>query len=180
MNARQGCYNSLKKWLTRLDNYKWIPLWSVIHSQLHSFLALGRFLSASTNEMIRDAIHHQNILGLRQFLCGYISDRWSLALKHFADLKGLISMHTWSRTLIKMALELHLDIWRVRNTEVLGLTKWEIQHRQCEQIRKEVREVYRENPELNKQFNSIHAVLLEFRLQRSPKHLTLCLHKIRH
>jgi len=79
-------------------------------------------------EYIREAIHHQNIIGWHQFICGYISTKWGNAQEHFEQINRLCPQPNWRRRLISAVLHMHLSIWEDCNNFLYR------QERQCPKL----------------------------------------------
>jgi hypothetical protein len=70
---------------------------------------------------VREAILHQNIIGWRQFLCGYISVKWHQANKKLASGSDT-NRPSCGRILIQSAIHLHQSIWQNQNNAIKGIT----------------------------------------------------------
>jgi hypothetical protein len=74
----------------------------------------------SFSKCVKEAILHQNIIGWRQFLCGYISVKWGQAQEKLVIGSGL--KVTKCGRILQSALHLHQSIWQNQNNVVKGIT----------------------------------------------------------
>ncbi len=120
-----------------------------LHNKLHWFLQLGKSPLPSFAAPIQEAIHRQNIIGWRQFLCGYVFQKWNKA-QHSLD-SPHVSLNTkWGKVIIQAALSLHHSIWHDRNHTFIRVTSTGIQNKEYECVQTRIKELYKENPTLNK------------------------------
>ncbi len=125
---------------------------------------------------VRDAIHHQNILGWNSFLCGYISKLWHKLAKRPQTKKKTC----WAEKLPIWPLILHKAIWEGCNTHVHVNDIKVAKQRAREAIMQRVKQLYQNPPRLATRYCSIHSVPLETCLRKSMAQLQDWLNKIKH
>jgi hypothetical protein len=152
----------------------------MIQCNLHDVLQLGGQPLHTHTPSLRPAYCQQNIIGWRNFLRGYISEKWTLAQEQYVSQTKSTLQRKWSQELIKATLELHLGTWQDRNNVIKGISTTEINRVEQDWLLTEVISIYAENFTLDAIFPSISSVPLHIRLQRSAKHLKKWIHKVRH
>jgi len=179
--ATQAKYNSLQNMIQKLRDAKMDPnLLHALHSRLHVYLELGGNPYVAHDDNISEVIKHQNIIGWRHFLCGYVPSKWEIAQHKYECLHNISSQLTLSHLLIKYGLQLHKEIWQDRNNVILGITQEEIHKRELEALKITVRQIYEEDFPLHARFTPIRLMPLELHLNRSTKYLKQWIHKIQH
>lgn len=83
---------------------------------------IAPFIETSRFQQVRNAVIHQNIIGWGNFMRGYISSKWRQC--QTAQVSTNKRSHTaqWGCLLVKLTLELHLQIWNDRNQVIHGKT----------------------------------------------------------
>ena len=112
--------------------------------------------SHELNKILKDAIHHQNIIGWENFLRGYASSYWVKAHLHdMPQINDTKKRGPWNTRLIRGILNVHKQIWDDRNAHVHGQTFKECQEKLRQRTIEIVRKIYRENPRLAPRYQSI-------------------------
>ncbi len=119
---------------------------------------------------IKDASHHQTIIGWENSLRGYMSKYW-------AKVQSLDKTNTvdkrkrapWNTTFIRGLINMHKTIWNARNTHINGNTIRETQQRLRQRVIDKVKAIYNENPKLAKRYPMITNINLDDRIRRSTQ-----------
>lgn len=110
-----------------------IEIVKAIQLQLYGFLKLGSNPMVTFSTCVREAILHQNIIGWRQFLCGYVSTKWNHAQMLLKESYGAKEIQC-GRILIHEALTLHQSIWKDQSDIIKGITYEDQQRKERETI----------------------------------------------
>lgn len=132
----------------------------MIQCNLHDVLQLGGQPLHTHTPSLRPAYCQQNIIGWRNFLRGYISEKWTLAQEQYVSQTKSTLQRKWSQELIKATLELHLGTWQDRNNVIKGISTTEINRVELDWLLTEVISIYAENFTLDAIFPSISSVPL--------------------
>jgi hypothetical protein len=111
---------------------------------------------------------------------GYTSLKWSQCqnAQHSQNKRNQTAQ--WGCTLVKLTLELHMQIWNDRNKAVHGKMVVEAQLKACEAVLRQVKDIYANPPRIAHRFQQIHQVPLDIRLRRSTQQLQDWWHRIQH
>jgi hypothetical protein len=126
------------------------------------------------------ALRHQNLIGWHNFLCGYISKKWSNGQSFSINSAQQVNSQTWAKKLIKIALELLSNIWEDRNNTIHGTTMEESKQKAREAILSKVKDMYHKPPRLAPRYPTITVIPLEQCIKCSTQHLKDWLIRIEH
>ena len=100
--AMQARYDALQKLVEKFWALEMNPiLLAALQARLHLFLGLGDIPTMLYDEHIAEATRHQNILGWRQFLCGYVSEKWEHAQQMYERQVNNTPKTTWNHIIIR-------------------------------------------------------------------------------
>jgi hypothetical protein len=106
-------YDLLERMIERLHDINFDPeILLDIQWKLHMLLHLGGIEIPNKSTSIKMASCHQNIIGWRNLLGGFISDKWSEAQHRYLRDASMHSNKQWSQELVKAALDLYLGMPR--------------------------------------------------------------------
>ncbi len=125
------------------------------------------------------AINHQNILGLKNFLKGYISNYWQILQVAHHNM-GPESWKSWEQSLTTLSLTHYKSLWDNRNKFIHGDTWIEAKQKQCERVLQHTEELYKNPPRIHSCFTPSRRVLYQDRIKHSTIHLTRWLSRVEH
>lgn len=178
ISTRQTCF---EKWVNTMENLSTDPsLLEIMGNKLRTLLHLP--ISSSTHTptaALSRAVHHQNILGWRIFMNGYISIYWG-KYQDEANTTSKYKPANWRKRLIQANLELQRKIWEARNNTVHGKSVQDQIRKDHDRICQEVRHLYQNPPTLHQRYPAIIAIPLDIRLNCNTRNLREWLHWVKH
>ena len=141
---------------------------------------IAPFIETSRFQQVRNAVIHQNIIGWGNFTRGYISSKWRQCQTAQVSTNKRSHMAQWGCLLVKLTLELHLQIWNDRNQAIHGKTVAESRLKARAAVLQRVKDIYDHPPRLASRFQQITQVPLDIRLCRSTQQLKDWLHRVQH
>jgi hypothetical protein len=131
--------------------------------------------------ILKTALHHQNIVGWRQALRGYISRYWIEAQHHIVPhtqscKKQPRLEHKLTGTLINQ----HKKIWEDRNQIIHGITVKEQRQKAREKVQQLVQNIYKKPPKLARWYQEVTSIPIETRLKQSTQNLQNWIELLKH
>ena len=135
--------------------------------------------NAPTHSTTRTAIQHQNMIGWENFMCGYISCKWSTCY-HQTNSKRSQSPTSWSHGFLRSIMDLLVNIWTNRNQVIHGKNAEENRMKAREATIQKVKNMYQNPPKLAPRFSPITIIPLEQRIKRSTQQLKDWMTRVEH
>ena len=127
------------------------------------------------------AIHHQNVIGWDNFLCGFTSQYWmQLYNTSQIDSPPTSFDHQWDEKLINLTTSLLKDIWAGRNAHLHGTYWREAKQKFKERVQAEVQHLYLSSRPKGKGHLNTHSIPLEDLLQQSTSNLQRWMGRVDH
>jgi hypothetical protein len=150
----------------------------VLHLPLYLTYQNPHPLLPNDNQIMLNAVRHQNVIGWNTMLKSFTSNYWCKLQSSLQPVPDTSSY--WDVKLVGQLLQLSSQLWKDRNTCLHGTSLVESKIHMRSKVLNHVIELYANPPKLHKRFPKISSILLSVRLRWNTLSLQTWLLRVKH